>query len=230
MSTLQVFKQNTAGRDFVVGDIHGCFDQLQEVLSLRNFNPDRDRIFAVGDLVDRGKYSVLALEWLEKPWFHSCLGNHEEMVLTSPLNWNDMLLWVQLNGGAWWFEIDHETQQRITKIFSRLPYLMEVETALGRVGIVHADVPVNMSWQQFVHAIENKDSEALHIALWGRDRAEEVITTSMAGIDRIVCGHTITADRQSHVVGNVWFIDTGAFLQEEGSHLTILEVTELFAE
>jgi len=45
---------NKKGRDFVCGDIHGCFDQLEEKLSQVNFDKSTDRLFCVGDLIDRG--------------------------------------------------------------------------------------------------------------------------------------------------------------------------------
>ena len=54
MSLVQRFTQNTRGRDFVVGDLHGCFDHLRVMLEHIQFNRVTDRLFCVGDLVDRG--------------------------------------------------------------------------------------------------------------------------------------------------------------------------------
>ena len=83
MAVIERFTQNTSGRDFVISDIHGCFDQLQVAFKRINFNAAQDRAFSVGDLIDRGPFSPKALEWLTMPCFHACLGNHEEMLL----NW-----------------------------------------------------------------------------------------------------------------------------------------------
>ena len=69
------------GRDFVVGDIHGAFDILMKALEAVGFNPKTDRLFSVGDLVDRGNYSQLALEFLSEPWVFAVRGNHEQMLL-----------------------------------------------------------------------------------------------------------------------------------------------------
>ena len=54
--------RNALGRDFAVGDVHGCFTRLQQGLDQLGFDPTRDRLFSVGDLVDRGPEceSVLA--------------------------------------------------------------------------------------------------------------------------------------------------------------------------
>ena len=48
---------NQAGRDLVVGDVHGCFRTLARALSQLEFDPSCDRLFGVGDLVDRGPHS-----------------------------------------------------------------------------------------------------------------------------------------------------------------------------
>ena len=78
---MKQFEPNPNGRDFVVGDIHGCWSKLTDDLKQLNFNFDTDRLFCTGDLVDRGPESHLALEWLAYPWFHSVRGNHEDMAI-----------------------------------------------------------------------------------------------------------------------------------------------------
>ena len=74
---LQRFERNRIGRDFAVGDIHGCFTALQIALDAIGFSPETDRLFCAGDLVDRGPGSHLVVDWLDKPWFFSTRGNHE---------------------------------------------------------------------------------------------------------------------------------------------------------
>ena len=53
------------GTDWVVGDVHGCFETLRQALAAIDFEQGRDRLFSVGDLIDRGPNSIEALEWLE---------------------------------------------------------------------------------------------------------------------------------------------------------------------
>lgn len=50
--------ENQNGRDFVVGDIHGHFAMLNELMEVVAFDRNVDRLFAVGDLIDRGPNSV----------------------------------------------------------------------------------------------------------------------------------------------------------------------------
>jgi serine/threonine protein phosphatase 1 len=227
-TAVQRFAANPLGRDFVVGDLHGCFGQLEAALARLQFDDLRDRLFSVGDLVDRGERSADALHWLQKSWFHACMGNHEEMVLTAPSQPESLLIWVMINGGAWWLDLDHEERLRFVAAFSRLPLAMEVESALGRVGIVHADVPDDLTWLQFVAALESGEPRAREIALWGRRRSLGGLNAPVRGIDRVVCGHTIQKDSRVHSVQNVWMVDTGAFLGDARSGLTVLPLLELF--
>ena len=46
--------ENTKGRDFVVGDLHGTIHLLQVLLEQVKFDPADDRLFSGGDLIDRG--------------------------------------------------------------------------------------------------------------------------------------------------------------------------------
>ena len=41
-------------RHIIVGDVHGCYDELRELLDQLQFEPDRDVLISVGDIVDRG--------------------------------------------------------------------------------------------------------------------------------------------------------------------------------
>ena len=71
---------NEQGRDFVVGDVHGCFRTLERGLREVQFDADSDRLFGVGDLVDRGPNSADALVWLEERFHAVALGNHERAI------------------------------------------------------------------------------------------------------------------------------------------------------
>ncbi len=216
------FSQNQLGRDFVSGDIHGEFHLLEAELERLDFDTDRDRLFCVGDLVDRGSDSLAALEWLAKPTVHTCRGNHEIFVKSAPGYFVELSWWVAVNGGDWWLEVDEATKWRFMETFAELPMLLEVETPQGLVGIVHADIPCNMSWSQFATRLQDGDQAVFEYALWSRGRAQEVCTTPVEGVYRVYCGHTVfDAPKQ---VGNVYFIDTGAGYDFEGAHLTVLPI------
>jgi bis(5'-nucleosyl)-tetraphosphatase (symmetrical) len=64
---------------YVVGDIQGCYDPLARLLEKVRFDPSQDRLWAVGDLVNRGPKSLKTLRFLKSlgERFTSVLGNHD---------------------------------------------------------------------------------------------------------------------------------------------------------
>lgn len=67
-----------SGSTYVISDIHGCFEEFQEMLKIISFSPD-DRLFLAGDHIDRGKQSPEMLRWLETcpPNITPIRGNHD---------------------------------------------------------------------------------------------------------------------------------------------------------
>lgn len=67
-------------RTIIIGDVHGCADELEELLDTLAFEPARDALYFVGDLLARGPFSVRVLE-LVAQLGRSVRGNHEERLL-----------------------------------------------------------------------------------------------------------------------------------------------------
>lgn len=66
-------------KNFVVGDIQGCYKGLHKLLKKSGFRPHKDKLWAVGDIVARGPDSLATLEYLYDlgPHFDTVLGNHD---------------------------------------------------------------------------------------------------------------------------------------------------------
>lgn len=68
-------------RRLIVGDIHGCADELAELLFRFRFVPGHDRLFSVGDVVGKGPKAREALELLHQFGAGTVRGNHEQHLL-----------------------------------------------------------------------------------------------------------------------------------------------------
>lgn len=66
-----------AVRTIVVGDVHGCLDELDDLLRLVELRAGFDRLVFVGDLLDRGPDPIGVLRRARELGGHSVLGNHE---------------------------------------------------------------------------------------------------------------------------------------------------------
>jgi bis(5'-nucleosyl)-tetraphosphatase (symmetrical) len=68
---------------YVVGDLQGCLDSLRELLRRIAFEPSRDRLTFVGDLVNRGPQSLATLRFVRAlgPAAETVLGNHDLYLL-----------------------------------------------------------------------------------------------------------------------------------------------------
>ena len=64
---------------YVAGDIQGCYDQLRRVLDKAAFTPETDRLWCVGDMVNRGPQSLQTLRFLKSlgDSLVTVLGNHD---------------------------------------------------------------------------------------------------------------------------------------------------------
>lgn len=73
-------KNNMA--DYAIGDVQGCYHALQRLLTAIKFNPQTDKLWFVGDLVNRGPESLAVLRFLHTlPNTQITLGNHDLYLL-----------------------------------------------------------------------------------------------------------------------------------------------------
>lgn len=228
MNQVQRVSKNTKGRDLIVGDIHGCFTRLGEALREVAFDPEGgDRLFSVGDLVDRGPESIAAVEFIAHDFVFAVQGNHENMAIRWPngnMDWGHYVA----NGGSWMVALDKETQREVSTALATLPIAIELETEDGLVGIVHAECPMPR-WQDFTAALEDqsmsrdKMDRLLSAAQWARTRIGMGDDSIVDGVRAVVVGHTPMRNMTS--LGNTLFIDTIGWRAE--GKFTILDAATL---
>lgn len=243
MKVKYLFK-NKKGRDFVCGDLHGCFSLLDEQLDKVDFNPKLDRLFSVGDIIDRGSDSEKALHYLKQNWFYSIRGNHEQMLLdwcSEPIAGyrSDAFRFHMHNGGIWIADYlgvhiqqladDILLDSPITQTYpalnlwvdalKKLPFAIEIKSDQKKIGLVHAEIPDSVKWSS-LEAELNKTS-VLYSVLYSRKyiRSRKAKKYHISGVDEIYCGHTIVEAPQK--IANINYIDTGAYAK---NNLTLIEL------
>jgi len=68
-------------RTLVIGDVHGCLHELQDLLLKLGYTPGEDRLVFLGDLIDKGPDPVGVVRLTRLLKAECILGNHEESAL-----------------------------------------------------------------------------------------------------------------------------------------------------
>lgn len=65
--------------DYAIGDVHGCYDSLRALMDRIRFRPDCDRLWFVGDIINRGPRSLESLRLVRSLGENAfvTLGNHD---------------------------------------------------------------------------------------------------------------------------------------------------------
>lgn len=222
-SQLVRFDKNPSGTDYIVGDIHGHYERLMSQLAELDFDFSNDRLFCVGDLIDRGPDSPKVLALLNEPWFFSLLGNHEYFMLSGLKHNNSKhkMLWLQ-NGGEWIANSNPSLWPQWFEQLSQLPLAMQLEGQDGKqYGLLHADFPSN-HWSHF----SQFNQEELETCLWSRRNYSNRSTHVVEGIDYLVhghnsTGHVIDGNSEALVLGNRIYVEPGAY---KGERFVILAI------
>jgi serine/threonine protein phosphatase 1 len=248
MSKYKKFEQNATGKDFICGDIHGCWDKLEWALDAVGFDKTKDRLFCLGDMIDRGPKSEDFIRYIRKPWFYSIMGNHEALLCGTILSETEELrkshyrAWF-INGGWWMDDVAKEDLEDYADLLRKLPLAIELEIGDGRsIGLVHAEV-MNKDWNEVVENTNTTPEDAYYFQeegtigkceryLWGRDKiylATNPFNKDVANedwtvqnIEAVFHGHTIFKDIFS--IANCHHIDTGSY--EPDGFITVIQPKE----
>jgi serine/threonine protein phosphatase 1 len=132
-------------RTIVVGDIHGCFDELTGLLDLIKLQKD-DRVVAVGDLISKGPKSREVLDlFISDRRLSSVAGNHDRAI-RQKLRGEPLRLTKDQRQTLVELEAD---QERYAAFLRSLPFTID----LGSHLVVHAGVRPGVPLDQQMAAI-----------------------------------------------------------------------------
>lgn len=196
---IDIYDRNTKGKDYIVGDLHGHYTVLMNGLDKIGFDDKTDRLFCVGDLVDRGPEVGLCLSLLNEKWFSSVLGNHEYMLLTT-LGHNRSIL----NTLQSYLYSDRRRNRRTARSFyldyidliKEMPFAIKVDSECP-FHIFHAQRPLDKVGNIWTDSkIEQKEFEIIkvkkiHNMLWSRKIAKEAIQVNHVNKHNLIAENVV---------------------------------------
>lgn len=208
---MEVQKHNKMTRRIFIGDVHGHYDALMILLDA--IAPDtEDRIYFVGDLVDRGPKSAQVVDFVMNSPCECILGNHEQMmveVMSDPeIPEHFRQSWLYSGGHA---TLKSYGEKGIPE--AHLAWMKNLPTHLdlGDIWLVHAGVDPRLP-------LEQQTSEQF---CWIRDEFHSAGKPFFEN-KLIITGHTITFTIPGVMPGKLarglgWLdIDTGAYHRQSG--------------
>lgn len=226
---------NNLGRDFICSDIHGHFDLLEAKLSQVGFNPEKDRLFSLGDLIDRGPDSTKAFHYLAQPWFYVIIGNHEVMLIDAVSNPDKEVarFWADC-GGSWASNLPKSRLQSYSDILAKLPVGIEIPLLNGKsVALVHANLPKECDWLDIVKHLSKlpcnilPDDRLTSELIWSKFSPTSAMNISpVLNIDHVFHGHTIQTEMVT--ITNRTFMDLGSYLLGDIGFIQIDEFLSVF--
>lgn len=236
MESVLKLQKNTNGRDFIIGDLHGCYDMLMEKMQQVSFNKETDRLFSVGDLIDRGPKSLKCAKLVYEDWFYPVRGNHEEMFFTFAIGKSSLYSPYDFlyNGGHWVNDCGisrDDLKSLAIYMDENMPYAIEVE---GDDGFIVCHAKYNEVLLENIADIYNRDN-----FVWDRSFVHEIASFGKELFDQmsleygetfildeydfnkklVYVGHNTLNNGNNVLIYNHLMIDSGAYRKELYPHL-----------
>jgi len=155
---------------YIIGDVHGCFDQFIRLLKKISYDKQKDQIILTGDLVNRGPKSLDVLNYcLADENITTVLGNHDLYLL--------YLMSIKQGKGKLRKIVEAENNKEIFNWLITRPLLIQIsdQSTNNKFIITHAGIPEIWSLEkaqdladEVSQALTHNSSKILK-AMWGDD-------------------------------------------------------------
>jgi len=204
--------RNRVGRDFIVGDLGGAFDQVFQEMRDAGFDHGRDRLFSVGHLL-AGEHSLTnCIRFLRTPSVFALLTNSEQDLIDlfadgAPDDESvAALAGMDFHGMTWLAKCGHQQRMQLVTAMRMLPVAISVGESGPNIGYVHGGLPTATSWSDFLRGLQHDDEGCLLAALRGAGSYGEI-----EGVDRVFTCYTPDWDL-THRYANTIAVTPGPFL------------------
>jgi serine/threonine protein phosphatase 1 len=207
-----------AQRRIIIGDVHGHYNTLQNLLDAIAPNQDEE-VYFLGDLIDRGPDSAKVVDFVMNSGYGCVRGNHEEMLLQiieQGIDVEDLIYaWLYNGGQATLTSYKNNIPTEHIKWLQNLPMYLD----LGDLWLVHAGLNPDLT-------LEEHDVSQF---CWIRSEFHSM-TEAYFQDKLIITGHTITFTLPGVEPGKIakgagWLgIDTGVY-HPYSRWLTGLDIT-----
>lgn len=178
--------------DYAIGDVQGCYGPLQQLLELIQFNERQDRLWFVGDLVNRGQESLSVLRFVKNLCItpRITLGNHDLHLLcklftkTARYNADDTLHAILMAPDR--DELGHWLRQQ--SLLYHDPHLNVVMCHAGIAPMWNLAKAKTLA-HEFEHALAGPNYQWLLSHLYGNE--PELWNENLTGIERlrVICNY-----------------------------------------
>ena len=168
---------------YVIGDVHGCFDQFIRLLKKIDYDSTKDQIILTGDLVNRGPKSLAVLNYcMADKNITTVLGNHDLYLL--------YLMSINQGKGQLKEVVEAENNKKIFEWLITRPLIIQTadQSTNNKFIITHAGIPEIWSLEKaqdladdVAQALTNNPSKMLK-AMWGDE--PESWNESLTGSER----------------------------------------------
>ena len=206
---------------FVIGDIHGQANALEQCLMRAGFDNENDLLICLGDVCDRGpdvKESIDILLTITNLKY--ILGNHDKWFLEWAIDGKDSMVWKYQGGKQTMKSYSNGVPENHKNLLlNALKYYITDNKLFVHAGI-DPELPI--------------DKQKEDTLLWDRDMVFDAVGNNdnkkieqlKNGFDEIYVGHTVVTNKgfDSDVplnLNGIWMMDTGAGY---GDKLSIMDI------